>query len=100
MNTEDIVKLMEACKTSGVQRLKYEKLEIVLHPPGEVAAAAVTEKRSFRAIEQQDDTLDEDLQDLMIQSMLIDDPLGYEQERRKEYHAPDTSPAQRSLRKG
>lgn len=89
MNVEEIVKLIEACKTSGVQKLKFEKLELMFHPPEQIAAAAIAERRSSQVVETEN-PMDEDLEDILVQNLLIAEPLEYENARRKMSYAQDS----------
>lgn len=80
MTIEDVVKLIEACKNTGISKLKFEKLELQFLP--KVTDAIVTEstpdtEHTRRAIQQQIER-DADLQDLEAQNLMISDPVAYE----------------------
>lgn len=82
LTTQDIEKLIEACKNGGVSKLKFEKLELSFHAPADSRplANAIASTSPAKSIETIIDE-DQDLRELLLENIAISDPLAYEQMR-------------------
>lgn len=102
---EDVVKLLEACKNAGVERIKWERLEITFSPPQAGTTATVMAELPMvnpsresieRKIEQEIED-DPDLSDLELQTLMINDPEAFEDYLRKAQHVQDNIRTQRHV---
>jgi len=86
LEMEEVVKLIDACKNAGVQRIKYQQLDVTFF-----AESTATDKAELPGPKpdpnrERIETLieeDEDLMDLELQSLLIENPAAYEERLRK-----------------
>lgn len=91
MNVEDVVKLIKACKNSGVHLLKLDTLELQFSPSGPTAIRAPiidppkepVPADIARAIEREIEE-DQDLKDLQDSILMIEDPLAFEANLRRD----------------
>lgn len=98
MTTDEIEKLIKACKNAGVRELKLDKMRLEFFPPSDQAVSLP----STDAIEQeiaQKLAEDEDLHDLRMQNLLLQDPLAHEEEMRKVLYADERQRTGRAVSK-
>lgn len=93
---EDIVKLLSACKNAGVSRVKWEKLDISFHPASELPKSNPSRIAIENQIEQEIED-DPDLNDLELQTLMINDPEAFEDYLRKAQHVQKNQRSQRDV---
>jgi hypothetical protein len=84
LELEEVVKLINACKNAGVQRIKYQQLDVHFF-----AESTATDKADLPGPKPNREPIenlieeDEDLMDLELQNLLIENPAAYEERLRK-----------------
>ena len=96
---EEVVKLIDACKNAGVRKLKYDKLVVTFHktPPAAMGAPIyLTPEQRSQAIQDEIEA-DQDLADLELQSLLIENPMAFEEMKRRMEYGEERQRSERNV---